>query len=199
MTRPLRERPRVQRLGIAVAGAILFLTGTGCSHTMDRSDASPSGHKTGGSQATTLDVDKAKEKAKAVSSQIYELIGIPTGKVTKPGPSISTCDPDPAHLYKTVHPWSVYDVSEDELKAGFQRLKEGLTAKGWKIVQYGPNKSKDQTLELTADSRTGPFSVNAELWVSSPTAGHEKDPKILVNVVSGCWRAPRGTDLDAQY
>ncbi|OLZ62049.1 hypothetical protein AV521_43015 [Streptomyces sp. IMTB 2501] len=154
---------------------------------------------TAGSKTTTLDVDRAREKAKAVSSQIYELINIRTGKVTEPGPSIATCDQDPEHLYKTVHPWSVYDVSESELKAGFERLKKGLPGKGWKIVQYGPNKSKDKTLELTADSETEPFSVNVELWVSSPTAGHEKDPKILVNVVSGCWRAPKGADLNTQY
>ncbi|WP_086726242.1 hypothetical protein [Streptomyces carpinensis] len=166
---------------------------------MDHSEASASGHEATGSKATTLGVDRAREKAKAVSSQIYELINIRTGKVTEPGPSISTCDQDPKNFYKTVHPWSVYDVSEDELKAGFQRLKEGLPGKGWKIVQYGPNKSRDRTLELTADSRSEPFSVNVELWVSSPTAGAEKDPKILVNVVSGCWRAPKGTDLSTQY
>ncbi|MGW4273440.1 hypothetical protein ACWEGQ_14005 [Streptomyces seoulensis] len=149
--------------------------------------------------ATVLDVDKAREKAKAVSSQILELIGIRAGKVTEPGPNITACEEDPDHLYKTLHPWSVYDVSEDELKAGFQRLREGLTGKGWKIVQYGPNKSRSKTLELTADSQNEPFSVNAELWVSSPTAGPEKDPKILVNIVSGCWRAPEGTDLSTQY
>ncbi|MEU2716018.1 hypothetical protein [Streptomyces sp. NPDC007205] len=166
---------------------------------MNHSEASPSGHETSGSRATTLDPDKAKDKAKAVSSQMYELIGIRAGKVTEPGPSVAPCDEDPGHIYKTVHPWSVYDVSEDELKASFQRLKEGLLGKGWKIVQYGPNKSKDKTLELTADSRSEPFSVNAELWVSSPTAGHEEEPKILINVVSGCWRAPKGTDLDTQY
>ncbi|MEU2062165.1 hypothetical protein [Streptomyces sp. NPDC013455] len=166
---------------------------------MDHNEASVPGHETSGSKATTLDVDTAKARAKAVSSQIYELIDMRTAKVTQPGPRIATCDQDPEHLFQTVHPWSVYGVSEDELKAGFQRLKEGLPEKGWKIVQYGPNKSKDRTLEMTADSRTEPFSVNVELWVSSPAAGQEKEPKILVNVVSGCWRAPKGTDLNTQY
>ncbi|QTE00301.1 hypothetical protein S1361_23420 [Streptomyces cyanogenus] len=199
MTRRLSDRPRLHRLGVAVACGLIFLTGTGCSSTMDHDEASGPGHETSGSKATTLDVGKAKDKAKAVSSQIYELIDIRKGKVTQPGPSIATCDQDPDHLYQTVHAWSVYGVSEDELKAGFQRLKEGLPGKGWKIVQYGPNKSKDRTLEMTADSRTEPFSVNAELWVSSPTAGHEKEPKILVNVESGCWRAPKGTDLNTEY
>ncbi|KOV70731.1 hypothetical protein [Streptomyces sp. MMG1121] len=166
---------------------------------MDHKADAAATHETTSSKPTVLDVDKAREKAKAVSSQIYDLINIPSAKVTEPGPSISTCDQDPEHLYQTVHPWSVYDVSEDELKAGFQRLRDGLPGKGWKIVQYGPNKSRDKTLELTADSKTEPFSVNAELWVSSPTVGHEKEPKILINIVSGCWRAPKGTDLNTQY
>jgi hypothetical protein len=191
-----RRHSRVSRLGIGAATVIISLTGTGCSNAMNHSKDSVSAHEPTGSNATTLDVDKAREKAKAVSSQIYDLIDIRAGKVTKPGPSISPCSD---HLYKTVHPWSVYDVAEDELKAGFQRLKKGLTTRGWKIVQYGPNDSTDKTLELTADSQHEPFSVNAELWVSSPTAGHEQDPKILVNVVSRCWQAPKGTDLNTQY
>ncbi|MHB9860122.1 hypothetical protein [Streptomyces sp. YIM S03343] len=144
-------------------------------------------------------MDTARDKAKAASSAIYEMIDMRTAKATEPGPSVSTCDEDPEHLYKTFHPWSVYGVSEDELRAGFQRLREELPKKGWKIVDYGPNKSRAKSLSLTADSKTEPFSVNAELWVSSPTAGHEKEPKILINIVSGCWRAPEGTDLNTQY
>jgi len=187
------------RLGIAVAVVALSLTGTGCSNTMDHQADTAATHEMAGPKGTVLDVDKAREKAKGVSSQIYDLINLPSAKVTEPGPSISTCEQDPEHLYQTVHPWSVYGVPEDELKAGFQRLRDGLPGKGWKIVRYGPNKSRNKTLELTADSKTEPFSVDAELWVSSPTAGREKEPKILINIVSGCWRAPKGTDLNTQY
>ncbi|MCS0603011.1 hypothetical protein NX794_17585 [Streptomyces sp. LP11] len=194
-----RRRSWGNRFGIAVTVTILSLIGTGCSNTMDHKADAAAAHETTRSKPTVLDVDEAREKAKAVSSQIYELINIPSGKATEPGPSISTCDQDPEHLYQTVHPWSVYGVPENELKAGFQRLRNGLPGKGWKIVQYGPDKSRDKTLQLTADSETEPFSVNAELWVSSPTAGHEKEPKILINIVSGCWRAPKGTDLKSQY
>ncbi|WP_239146870.1 hypothetical protein [Streptomyces sp. SID10815] len=128
-----------------------------------------------------------------------DLIDIQAGEVTEPGPSIAPCGQDPDHLYRTVHPWSVRGVSEDELKAGFQRLRAGLPGKGWKIVQYGPNKSPSKTLELTADSRSEPYSVNAELWVSNPATGAEEDPKILLNIVSGCRRAPAGTDLSTSY
>ncbi|MFS4095085.1 hypothetical protein [Streptomyces sp. AF1A] len=147
----------------------------------------------------TLDVDKARDKAKAVSSSLYEMIEMRTAKVTEPGPNIATCDEDPERLYKIAHPWSVYGVSEAELKAGFQRLREELLKEGWEIVEYGPSNSKAKSLALTANSKKDRFSVHAVLMVSTPTNPQEKDPLLSVNVVSGCWQAPSGTDLNTQY
>ncbi|MEU3409977.1 MULTISPECIES: hypothetical protein [unclassified Streptomyces] len=144
-------------------------------------------------------MDKARDKAKTVSSQVYDMIGIGEGKATERGPAVSLCDEDPEHLYKTRHPWSVYDVSEDELKAGFQRLREELPRKGWKIVDYGPDNSEAKSLSLTADSEKDRFSVHAVLIVSTPSNPEEKEPLLSVTVVSGCWRAPEGTDLGTQY
>ncbi|WP_240139252.1 hypothetical protein [Streptomyces sp. MUM 178J] len=145
---------------------------------------------------TTLAVDDLRAKTKSVSSQIYDMIGIKGGKTTEPGPGISTCEEDPEHLILSRHPWSLYDVPQDDLKQGFQRLREELPKRGWKIVEYGPNKSAAKTLELTADSTTERYSVNAELHVDGPAS---ETPKILVHVVSGCFRAPEGTDLNGVY
>ncbi|MER0447989.1 hypothetical protein ABR738_26110 [Streptomyces sp. Edi4] len=148
----------------------------------------------------TLSVAKARERTSGVSSQILEMIGIKEGKVTEPGPGIAPCAEDPRHLYRANHPWSVYAVSSEEvLKDGFQRLREKLPERGWKIVEYGPNKSKAKTLELTADSTKDRYSINAELVVSSPAAGQESNPLILVTVTSGCFRAPEGTKLDQEF
>ncbi|GAA5048245.1 hypothetical protein [Streptomyces similanensis] len=191
-----RRRPRWRPLG--AAALLLMLTGAGCSNAVGHGDDS-SRARSPRPTATVLGVDEARKKAKTVSGQVLDLIDIQAGEVTEPGPSIAPCGQDPDHLYRTVHPWSVRGVSEDELKAGFQRLRAGLPGKGWKIVQYGPNKSPSKTLELTADSRSEPYSVNAELWVSNPATGAEEDPKILLNIVSGCRRAPAGTDLSTSY
>ncbi|OKJ67245.1 hypothetical protein AMK29_11535 [Streptomyces sp. CB02261] len=125
------------------------------------------------------------------------MIGLPQGKTTPGGASASTCAEDPEHLFRIRHPWSVYDVSEEELKQGFERLHQALPAKGWKVVSYGPNNSEARSLELTAESEKEHFAVNAELWVGST------DPKkknlIGLTVVSGCFRAPEGTDLKGLY
>ena len=205
MRTPARKRYRGVPIGLTAAALTVFLLTAGCSKTVDNNGYSASTHQSSGPEAEpdskypTLDVDKARDKAKAASSAIYEMIDIRKGKVTEPGPSISTCDEDPEHLYKTRHPWSVYGVSEDDLKAGFQRLREELPKKGWKIVDYGPNNSEAKSLSLTAASEKDRFSVNAVLIVSTPTNPHEQDPLLAVTVVSGCWRAPKGTDLSTQY
>jgi hypothetical protein len=152
-----------------------------------------------GCTPSTLSPAEARSRTGSVSSQILDMIGIKNGRVTEPGPGISRCEEDPDHLYKMRHPWSLYGASEDELKAGFERLRENLSKHHWKMVSYGPNNSKSKTLELTADYQRDRFSVNAELQISSPTAGKVKDPLILVNVVSGCFRVPEGTKLDQEY
>ncbi|MFI6350727.1 hypothetical protein [Streptomyces sp. NPDC050560] len=150
-----------------------------------------------GSKPPTLSVEKAREKASSLSSQILDMIAVKEGKVTEPGPGISACDEDPDHLYKAYHPWSIYQVGPEELKAGFQRLKDRLPGHGWKIVDYGPDSSPNKNLELTADSRTERFSVNASLQVTGESG--KKEPLLSVTVVSGCFRAPKGTDLNTVY
>jgi hypothetical protein len=181
-------------VALAFAALTLSLLTAGCSQTMDNNGQSGSRP-----DPPTLDVDQARDKTKAASSEIYEMITIRNGKATTPGPGISTCDEDPDHLYKTRHFWSIYNTSEDELKAGFQRLRQQLPKNGWKIVEYGPDKSPARSLSLTADSTKDRFSVHAVLMVSTPTNPHEKNPLLAVTVVSGCWRAPKGTDLNTVY
>ncbi|MFI1400157.1 hypothetical protein [Streptomyces sp. NPDC020681] len=170
----------------AVASALALATiATGCSKDMDDLGYTP----------TTLGVDEARAKTKSVSGQIFDMIGLGQARTTEPGPGVSTCEQDPDHLFLSRHPWSLYGVPAAELEQGFQRLRETLPKKGWKVVEYGPNKSAAKTLELTADSEKEHFSVNAELRVGAD----EKQPLILVNVVSGCYRAPEGTDLNGIY
>jgi hypothetical protein len=193
---PLRKvSQRHRRVLVATAFALPLLI-TGCSNNVPTNDA------TGAEKdptPTTLAVDEARAQANRLSSEIFDVIGIKDGKVTEGGAGVSVCDEDPDHLYRMRHPWSIYQVSEDKLKRGFQRLQEKLPERSWKIVDYGPNNSKAKVLELTADSRTGPYSVNAVLVVSTPTHPREPDPKIEVTLVSGCFRAPEGTDLNQEF
>lgn len=196
-----RPPRRPVRSAAVVAVAVALLTGTGCSSAMNHDSTASDGSALPAPSASatpTLGLDTAKERTAKASTQVLDLIGIPTGKVTEPGPTVDACAEDPEHLYKTRHPWSVSGVSDDELKAGFERLRTGLPGAGWKVVDYGRNDSRAKNLELTADSGTGPFAVNAELMLAKP-GGTRATSLIMVNIVSGCWRAPAGTDLSTQY
>ncbi|MEV2244981.1 hypothetical protein [Streptomyces sp. NPDC049970] len=152
---------------------------------------------------TTLGVEDARKKTVGVSSEIFDMIGIKGGRTTETGAQVSTCEEDPDHLFSSRHPWGLFGVSDEELTAGFARLKENLPKRGWKIVEYGPNSSAAKTLELTADSGKDHYAVNAELRVDTdPTKNHPsatKKSSIQVRVVSGCFRAPEGTDLNGIY
>ncbi|MFF9068220.1 hypothetical protein ACF09E_23005 [Streptomyces sp. NPDC014891] len=189
--RRTHHRTRTHRAALGVLFLCLTTLATGCSMN-DTGGADDLGYT-----PTTLDVEAARARTKEVSSEIFDMIGLPGAKTTPAGAGASTCEEDPEHLFRIRHPWSVYDATEEELKEGFERLHEALPAKGWKVVSYGPNSSKAKSLELTAESGKERFAVNAELWVGST------DPKkknlIGVSVVSGCFRAPEGTDLKGLY
>ncbi|MFI6400966.1 hypothetical protein [Streptomyces sp. NPDC050548] len=195
----LSHRSAQRRLATFTVAMILPLVMTGCSEDVNSKDANDASNarSTGSPEPTTLAVDKARAKADHLSSQILDMIGIKEGKVAGGGAGVALCDKDPDHLYRMDHPWSIYDVTPDKLKAGFQRLREALPKNGWKIVDYGPDTSANKNLELTADSRTEPFSVNASLHITGPSG--EKEPLLAVTVVSGCYRAPEGTDLSKEY
>ncbi|MFF7144740.1 hypothetical protein ACFZB5_26555 [Streptomyces nodosus] len=188
-------RQRHRRVLGAMALTLPLLV-TGCTKDVNSNDVTGSGSDP---TPTTLAVDNARTQANHISSQILDIIGIKEGKVAGSGAGVSLCDTDPDHVYRMRHPWSIYQVSEDKLKQGFQRLRENLPQHGWKIVDYGPNSSKAKLFELTADSKSKPYSVNVVLVVSTPTHPHEPDPKIEVNVISGCFRAPEGTDLNKEF
>jgi len=192
----MRRTPTARRRAALTALALTLLT-AGCSNTVD--DATPSNSPSATPTYPTLAVDEARARAKTTASDLYDMIALPKAKVTERGPAVSPCDEDPDHLYKTRHPWSVYGVSEADLKAAFERLHAALPEKGWKVVSYGEENSAAKSLALTADSDALRFSVNARLLISTPTNPDEKNPLLAVTVVSGCWRAPAGTDLHAAY
>lgn len=173
---------------------LLPLVMTGCSASVNAKNEPA--HR-GGGEAAVLDVGKARAKANHLSSQIYDLLGLKEGKVAGGGAGVSACDEDPGHLYRMRHPWSVYQVAPEKLEAGFRRLREALPRNGWKIVEDGHDTSANKNPQLTADSEKEPFSVNVSLHVTGPSGTAE--PMIQVRVVSGCYRAPEGTDLDKEY
>ncbi|MEU1806217.1 hypothetical protein [Streptomyces sp. NPDC019937] len=145
----------------------------------------------------TRSVSQAREQARSLSSEIFDVIGL-NGETSKPGPGVSQCaDKDSDKFYKIHHPWSLSGVPIEDLKKGMTRLKEDLPKKGWKIVNYGPNNSPAKNIEMTADSTKQPFSVNIELFDNSKKpAGEKRKSLIYVDLVSACFQVPSGEKVN---
>ncbi|WP_329068570.1 hypothetical protein [Streptomyces sp. NBC_01429] len=142
----------------------------------------------------TRAVDDVKSAAEKTSSRILDIIAV-KGAVSEPGPGVTTCEgADPGRLFTVYHPWSITGSSDEELGKAMRRLKSELPGEGWEIVQYGPNSSRDKTLELTADHAEKKLGLNVELWEQSE--GEDGKPKLIVNVISACYQAPDGEEVD---
>lgn len=143
----------------------------------------------------TREEEAAREDAKTVSSQILNVIDL-NGKVTEPGPGIATCGPENSDTrFKVKHPWSVYDVPEEDMEAAMERLKKDLPERGWKIVSYGPNRSPARSLQLIADYKHGhkQFSVNITFLDKRDKDGDSGHKSLInVNLVSACFEVPEG-------
>ncbi|MGW2327143.1 hypothetical protein ACWC5C_15395 [Streptomyces sp. NPDC001700] len=142
-------------------------------------------------------VPQAREQARTLSSEIFDVIGL-NGETSKPGPGVSQCtDKDSDKFYKIHHPWSLSGIPIEDLKKGMTRLKEDLPKKGWKVVKYGPNNSKAKNIDLTADSKKQPFSVNIELFDKSDKPGEGRNNSLIyVDLVSACFQVPEGEKMD---
>ncbi|MGW4837715.1 hypothetical protein [Streptomyces globisporus] len=163
--------------------SIALTTLTGCSMTDTKeSDDLPSA-----GTSTSL---SAADEAEKVSSEIYDLIGI-KGKGSDTGPGVSECGgKDVDKYFQIFHSWSFTPASPDQLDGVMERLKEELPKHGWKVVDYGPDTSKNNNINLTADNDKKKHSVSITHYA-------KRNPqKLGLMVVSGCYQVPDGEKVD---
>ncbi|MFJ9028212.1 hypothetical protein ACIRQP_06740 [Streptomyces sp. NPDC102274] len=166
----------------ALLVSIALTTLTGCSMTDAKDSALPA--------AGTSNSEDAAAVAKKVSSEIYDLIGI-KGKASNTGAGVSECSgKDPEKYFQIFHPWSFVPESADQLSGVMERLKEELPKHGWKVVEYGPDTSKNKNLSLTADNDKKKYSV------SVVHRAKNNPPKLSLMVVSGCYQVPEGQKVE---
>lgn len=174
---------RIKRGASALLVPFTLTILTGCSMTDGKdSDTLPSA-----GTSTSL---HAADEAQKVSSEIYDLIGI-KGKASETQPGVSACPgKDPEKYFQIFHPWSFYPASADQLGGVMERLRAELPKHGWKVVDYGPDTSKNKNLNLTADNDRKKYSVSV--------VHHAKNnpPKLSLMVVSGCYQVPDGQKVE---
>ncbi len=71
-----------------------------------------------------------------------------------------------------------------------ERLKGELPKRGWKVVEYGPNTSKNKSIELTADND------KREAQRQDRSFREGWDASLNLMVVSGCYQVPDGEKAD---
>ena len=165
---------------LAVPLALTVLTGYGM--TDDKSDGVPfSG------TSTSLDAADTMEK---VSSEIYDLLGV-KGKASESLPGVMDCSgKDTKKYFRIFHPWSFMPASASDLDKAMERLKGELPKRGWVIVEYGPNTSKNKSITLIADNDQKKVSVKVTNMAKSDP------PTLSLTLVSGCYKVPDGKKVE---
>ncbi|PVE07124.1 hypothetical protein [Streptomyces scopuliridis] len=134
--------------------------------------------------------EEAADKAKQISSEIYDLIGI-KGKASNTGAGVTECGgKDPEKYFQIFHPWTFTPAAADQLDGVMERLKEELPKHGWKVVDYGPDTSKNKNLSLTADNDAKKYSVKIAHF------SKDNPPNLNLMVVSGCYQVPDGEKVE---
>ncbi|WFB07590.1 hypothetical protein LRS74_11395 [Streptomyces sp. LX-29] len=140
---------------------------------------------------------KAAEKlASQLSSDLLDTTRL-RGEVSPGGPRAVTYDQEDGE-YSVRHSWSVSELSPEELTRGFERLRDELPKKGWRLTKYGHANSKARQLQIKAIHEKDDFSVHAELLIrstkpkQSPNASQED--LIYFAVVSPGYRSPEGVN-----
>ncbi|WP_240503059.1 hypothetical protein [Streptomyces prasinopilosus] len=137
--------------------------------------------------STSSDAADATER---VSSGIYDLIGV-KGKASESYSTVVDCSgKDTEKHFRILHPWSFYPTSADDLDPVMERLKEELPKRGWRIVEYGPDTSKNKNIRMTADNDEKKFSARIVKMAKS------EPPMLSLDVISGCYKIPAGQEIE---
>ncbi|WP_262418370.1 hypothetical protein [Streptomyces sp. SP2-10] len=170
------------KLGVlAVAVSLALTTLTGCDSAGDDSDVPSAGTSTSGDAADAVE---------AVSSGIRELIGV-EGRTSDSHGTVTECSgKDPDTYFRILHPWSFTPTAPGDLGAAMQRLRAALPKHGWKIVEYGPDTSRNKNVQLTADNDAQKAGVHIVRM------DKDEPPMLSVDVVSGCYRVPDGQKVE---
>ncbi|MES9524013.1 hypothetical protein [Streptomyces capoamus] len=171
------------KLGVLTAAVPLALTTlTGCSMNDEESDDV--------AYVGTSTSHDAADTVEKISSGIYDLIGV-KGETSDNRAGVEGCtDKDSDTYFKIVHPWSFYPASPGDLDTAMRHLKERLPEHGWKIVEYGPDTSKNRNIVLIADNDAQKAGVHIAKMPK------RERPKLSLTVVSGCYKVPEGQKVD---
>ncbi|MFB7595497.1 hypothetical protein [Streptomyces sp. NPDC056160] len=165
--------------------------------TDDNAAAAPSS-AAGGSEGTgsgvpdagTATTDEAVASVKAVSSQIYDFVGVP-GSASQPGPGVKACPgKEPRRYFQVYHPWNFKPKSGADNDVAMRNLEKKLSTGGWVLKRSYRDTSANKNLNLVADNDSRKVSV----WIVAYSK--RVTPSIGIEVTSGCYQVPEGETVE---
>ncbi|MFI6205636.1 hypothetical protein ACIBAI_04465 [Streptomyces sp. NPDC051041] len=133
---------------------------------------------------------EAADAIEELSSGVYDLIGV-EGKASSSRAGVMDCsDKDRETYFRIFHFWSFYPASASDLDVAMRRLKEELPKRGWEVVSYGPDTSKNKNINLVAVNDMKKASIKIVKMAKNDP------PKLSLNVVSGCYKVPEGKRVE---
>ncbi|MBA0053554.1 hypothetical protein E0L36_22540 [Streptomyces sp. AJS327] len=129
--------------------------------------------------------EEVLDETERKSSEILDLMKV-KARVTKPGAGVMGCSgSQDERTYRGWHPWSIWDVSVEELNEVMERLRRSLPKAGWAIVKDGHDNTPAKSEQILAESRKDGFAVDIRL---RDRRQHKKTSIISVTVNSLCYR-----------
>ncbi|WP_432013864.1 hypothetical protein [Streptomyces cucumeris] len=149
----------------------------------------------------TMHPEQAIKIASKLSSDLYDMVRL-QGKVSPAGPGAATGN-EKERDYAVQHFWSISQLPPKDLTRGFNRLRDELPKKGWRVTHSGPANSTARQLEIEAVHEKDEYSLSVELLIRSTrkdqSSHASKDDRIRFSVGSPTYRAPEGVDPDDYY
>jgi hypothetical protein len=140
--------------------------------------------------AGTATTNEGIAAVKAVSSQIYDFIGV-SGNASEPGPGVKACaGKDPDTYFQVYHPWNFKPKSGSDNDVAMKNLEEKLSTDGWVIKDSYRDNSANKNLNLIADNDSKKMSV----WIVAYSK--RETPSIGIEVTSGCYQTPEGETIE---
>ena len=143
---------------------------------------------------TVKSVDHARAQSSEIVSEILDATAI-KGSAIDTGPGVSACpdDPERESFYLVRHPWSIYDVPRETLDEGMDRLRRVLPQQGWEIIEDGELDNPNRTPRILFENKDLEYAAHVTI------EGGREDALLHVSMVSTCYRAPEGEDLNTEF
>ncbi|MGW7296033.1 hypothetical protein ACWGIB_27060 [Streptomyces xiamenensis] len=199
--------PATAVLAILTALTALTALTTGCGGaTMTTNDghdghgahgAAPGeGGDDGAAAVVEKPVETAREETRALSERLLELAAPADGAaVTDPGPGVDVCEQDPERerLFTMYHAWGLHRLPRQELEMAMDRLRQGLPAQGWTVVEDGVLTNANRSPRLLLENAALHFAADITL------AGRGDTSQLQVTLQSACFSTPEGESPRGEF